>query len=255
MTLFDAWAGSHERRRAAIARGAALFNAKPDRHHGRRRPERRPRRARDPGLLHDLPRRAQRRQPLGRPADRHRPDRRVAPHAGHAAVHPAEPGHGRDPQDDRPRPRPADRQVGGHRQVQGPGPPRPRRAAAVLPQRLAADLGEVVDFYNTRFAIGFTDRRRPTWSRSSRPSELFAPSDGPKGALLLLSEAWTIRVRLDPSASSVRGTGHLPRSARDWAGGYCDHVVDRGNPRARVFHEADNTGPFKNWPCTMFSDK
>ena len=79
---------------------------------------------------------------------------------GHAAVHAAEPGHGRDPQDDRPGPRAAHRQVEGHRQVQGPGAPRPGLAPPYFHNGSAADLGEVVDFYDTRFGIGFTDREK-----------------------------------------------------------------------------------------------
>ena len=62
--------------------------------------------------------------------------------------------------DHRPRPSPAHGPLERHRQVQGPRPARPRRAAAVLPQRARRRLGAVVDFYDTRFAIGFSDQEK-----------------------------------------------------------------------------------------------
>ncbi|MGO9273309.1 MAG: hypothetical protein ACLQOO_24245, partial [Terriglobia bacterium] len=41
------------------------------------------------------------------------------------------------------------------------------------------------------------------------------------------------RVHSEPS----RGSPAMPRSARASAGGYCYHVINRGNARAEVFHK------------------
>ena len=42
----------------------------------------------------------------------------------------------------------------------------------------AADLGEVVDFYDTRFAIGFTDREKADLVAFLRPSEQYPSGTG-----------------------------------------------------------------------------
>ena len=102
-------------KKASIARGQDIFNNQPDPHRGRRRAQRQAGHRDDQRHLHDLPRLAQRRQPLGvagrwtsvSPA-RHRA-------GATAALHAAEQDHRRDHPDDRPGPRDDHRQVGRHR--------------------------------------------------------------------------------------------------------------------------------------------
>ena len=167
MTLFDAWAGSGDRRRAAIARGARC-STRPDRHHGRRRPQRRPRPARDPGTCttcHDAPNVGN--HSVALPIDigladgsRRTPDMPLYTLRNLAT--------GEDPQDDRPGPRAADRPVGGHRQVQGPRAARPGRArrrtsTTARPPTWARSSTSTTPASASASPTG----RRPTWSRSS----------------------------------------------------------------------------------------
>ena len=91
MTMYQAWIDirSGERRAAGgrPRRGAIQHQAHRDRRG--QGAERRPRGRIDPRYLHHVPRHPQRRQPLGGGAPRHRFDRRRAPHARPAALHPA----------------------------------------------------------------------------------------------------------------------------------------------------------------------
>ncbi len=86
-------------------------------------------RRRDRGHLHDLPQHAERRQPLGADAARHRPGRREPAHARHAALHPAPQDDRRNGTDDRSGPRADHRPLAGHRPLQGADPARAGRRA------------------------------------------------------------------------------------------------------------------------------
>ena len=87
-------------------------------------------------------------------------DRCLAPHRRHAALHAAAHVDRRHGPDDGSRSRDGDGQVGRHREVQGAGSARAGGPGAVLPQRFAATLDEVIDFYESRFNIGLTARER-----------------------------------------------------------------------------------------------
>ena len=168
--LYDAWSGREPAARPRGAsrracRGQVLFNSQDLHHHRRRRPERQPLNPRCPAPSRGRARPATTRRTSGNhsiaAAARHRPDGRVAAHARHAAVHaprippPAtiaptpirgarwSPGSGRT-------------SAGSRDRSCASSPPR----AAVLPQRLGADLGAVVDFYNERFNAGIVGRDR-----------------------------------------------------------------------------------------------
>ena len=120
--------------------------------------------------VHDLPRLAECGQPLGEGAAQHRPDRCRAG-AVSAGLHAAEPVDAGDRANDRSGPRDDHRKMGGHRQVQGPGPAGAGRARAVLPQRLGRDARGSGRVLRHRFNIGLTGRRRPIWSPSFRSFE------------------------------------------------------------------------------------
>jgi REP element-mobilizing transposase RayT len=46
----------------------------------------------------------------------------------------------------------------------------------------------------------------------------------------------------------------MPRSARASAGGYCYHVINRGNARAEVFHKDEDLGPSSgSWARQVFA--
>src|SRR5580765_8376791 len=62
-----------------------------------------------------------------------------------------------------------------------------------------------------------------------------------KGTFLVLFSAFRVPLAL---ARSSAHNGGMPRTSRAAVGGYCYHVLNRGNRRAEVFHDADNYAAF-----------
>ena len=153
--------GAPRRPARAVARGQALFNTKPIAISGVKGLNDDLGVPVHPRHLHDLPRHAERRQPLDPGAARHRPHRRRrAARPTCRSTRCATRRTGETVQTTDPGPRAHHRQVEGHRPLQGTDPARPGGARAVLPQRLGGGPGEPWSTSTTRFGIGLTDQEK-----------------------------------------------------------------------------------------------
>ena len=142
-TLFDAWRNLHSSDRDSEHQSPRGGRTRPGDlqyaadHH--QRCQRRERCAGGDAVqrdVHDVPRHAERRGSLDVVAARPRPRGRIAPNARHAALHVPQQDDGRNPEDDRSRPRAHHRQMEAALALQGADPARAGGARALLPQRL-----------------------------------------------------------------------------------------------------------------------
>ena len=74
------------------------------------------------------------------------------------------------------------------------------------------------------------------WGRGSGTSFIvFAALSGPtRGTLAGARSRFLLAARLPPWHNRL-----MPRTARAAVGGYCCHVIDRGDARAEVFHDPE----------------